>query len=82
MARRSIGPGWAPPRRDTANQSTRGGFGVTTRRLCSASGCVAAASSPHNGLVGQELLEVKGRFNGGAEKRMQQLHFSGFLLSL
>lgn len=31
MARRSVAPGWAAPPCDTANQSTRGGFGVTTR---------------------------------------------------
>lgn len=49
MERQSDGPGWALPRRDTANQSILGGFGVTTRRVCSTYGYVALASFPHNG---------------------------------
>lgn len=75
MARRSVGPGWAPPGRDTANQSTRGGFGVTTRRISNHVWLCRCHIISVQWLVRQESHEVKGRFNGGAEKSLQLLHF-------
>lgn len=68
MVRRSVGPGWAPPCRDTANQSTRGGFGVTTLQIRKRVWLRRCRIISTQWLVSQESLEVKGRFNGAAEK--------------